>query len=346
MKENPYTLAFGYPPMELIERTAQAERIIDEFCRERPTNFINLVTGIRGSGKTVFITQIASRIAGKRNWIVVNLNAQRDLLNSLAAKLDSDRTLHSWFQKARISFQVPGVSIDIKGETQIADIEEALRRMLLSIKAHKKRVLITVDEAVNSNDMRVFASAYQIFLREQLPVFLLMTGLFRELYRLKNAPGMTFLERAPRTMLLPLNSNAIAENYAANLSLKKDAALRFAAMSKGYSFAFQVLGYFLWENAKDHNRAITDAQEYLFEFAYQKIWSETSAKDKQVLRAIANVPSGEVLQIRKQLNYTSNQFNPYRDRLLKSGIVYSPGTGILLFALPFFDVFIKQALAD
>ena len=64
MKENPYTLAFGYPPMELIERTAQAERIIDEFCRERPTNFINLVTGIRGSGKTVFITQIASRIAG------------------------------------------------------------------------------------------------------------------------------------------------------------------------------------------------------------------------------------------------------------------------------------------
>ena len=299
MKENPYTLAFGYPPMELIERTAQAERIIDEFCRERPTNFINLVTGIRGSGKTVFITQIASRIAGKRNWIVVNLNAQRDLPATLA-----------------------------------------------SIKAHKKRVLITVDEAVNSNDMRVFASAYQIFLREQLPVFLLMTGLFRELDRLKNAPGMTFLERAPRTMLLPLNSNAIAENYAANLSLKKDAALRFAAMSKGYSFAFQVLGYFLWENAKDHNRAITDAQEYLFEFAYQKIWSETSAKDKQVLHAIANVPSGEVLQIRKQLNYTSNQFNPYRDRLLKSGIVYSPGTGILLFALPFFDVFIKQALAD
>ena len=271
MKENPYTLAFGYPPMELIERTAQAERIIDEFCREHPTNFINLVTGIRGSGKTVFITQIASRIAGKRNWIVVNLNAQRDLPATLA-----------------------------------------------SIKAHKKRVLITVDEAVNSNDMRVFASAYQIFLREQLPVFLLMTGLFRELDRLKNAPGMTFLERAPRTMLLPLNSNAIAENYAANLSLKKDAALRFAAMSKGYSFAFQVLGYFLWENAKD----------------------------KQVLHAIANVPSGEVLQIRKRLNYTSNQFNPYRDRLLKSGIVYSPGTGILLFALPFFDVFIKQAFAD
>ena len=84
---NPYTLVFGQPPLEVVERTAQAERIISDFCQERPSNYLNLVTGIRGCGKTVFITQIAHRLREKPEWIVIDLNAQRDLLESLAAKL-------------------------------------------------------------------------------------------------------------------------------------------------------------------------------------------------------------------------------------------------------------------
>ena len=40
---NPYTLVFGQPPLEFIERKAQADRIINEFCQERPSNYLNLV---------------------------------------------------------------------------------------------------------------------------------------------------------------------------------------------------------------------------------------------------------------------------------------------------------------
>lgn len=36
---NPYTLVFGQPPLEMIERKAQADRIISEFCQERPSNY-------------------------------------------------------------------------------------------------------------------------------------------------------------------------------------------------------------------------------------------------------------------------------------------------------------------
>ena len=53
-------------------------------------NHINLVTGILGSGKTVFITQITERIRKKKNWVIVNMNSRRDMLTSLAARLDSD----------------------------------------------------------------------------------------------------------------------------------------------------------------------------------------------------------------------------------------------------------------
>ena len=333
---NPYTLVFGQAPVELIERNAQMERIISEFTADRPSNYLNMITGIRGSGKTVFITQIAKRLAERSDWIVVNLNPQRELLESLASKLASDTNMGAWFRAARINLQAFGFGLEIKGEQPVVDIEEALAKMLSAIRDKKKRLLVTVDEATNSKEMRIFASAYQLFLREELPVFLLMTGLYKDIDHLRNAAGMTFLERAPRTVLSALNREAVARNYIAALGVPEDWAMRLANMTKGYSFAFQTLGYFSWANPKEPQKAVAEAKDYLYEFAYHKIWSELSSKDRQVAAAMAKVPQGEVSRIREELGWSTNQFNPYRDRLIKAGIAVSPQNGILEFALPWF----------
>ncbi len=343
---NPYTLVFGQPPIEFVERSAQAERIVSEFCQDHPANYLNLITGVRGSGKTVFITQIAERMKQKDDWIIVNLNPQRDLLKSFAAKLDSDRKLNRLFREAEINLQAFGLGVEIKGAAPISDIEEALIRMLRSIKRSNKKVLITIDEVTNSKDMRVFASSYQIFLREKLPVFLLMTGLYKNIDSLRNADGMTFLERAPRTVLSPLDIDAIAAKYMETLGVDAATANRIAGATRGYAFAFQVIGYFLWENSSDMPRAMTLAREYLYEFAYYKIWTELSAKDKTVVQAIAKAPTGEVSEIRKKLDYSSNQFNPYRDRLLKAGIISCPTKGVAEIALPWFGDFALKNEAD
>ena len=52
--------------------------------------------------------------------------------------------------------------------------------MLGALKRKGKKVLITIDEVVNTKEMRLFISAFQIFLREELPVFLLMAGLYEK----------------------------------------------------------------------------------------------------------------------------------------------------------------------
>ncbi len=342
---NPYTLVFGQPPEETIERTACVERIISDFCRERPSNYINLITGIRGSGKTVFLTEVADRIKKNKqiDWIIVNLNPQRDLLVSLAAKLESNKSLSPVFTEMEINLEAFGIGVGLKGVSPVSDIEEALSRMLQGIKKHNKRVLITIDEVSNTRDMRIFASAYQIFLRDRLPVFLLMTGLFKNIDHLRNAEGMTFLERAPRTFLSRLDHEAIVRKYSETLKVPQDVAIRLAAMTKGYSFAFQTIGYFNWEYPDNPEKAMNEAKKYLIEFAYRKIWSEISRKDREVVQAIAKVPSGEILQIRKILNYTSNQFNPYRDRLIKAGIITGSENGHIQLTLPWFDEF---ALSD
>lgn len=259
------------------------------------------------------------------------------MLVSLAAKLDSDRSLHKLFSEAQIILQAFGIGLSIKGVPPISDIEEALKKMLESIKKQNKRVLVIIDEATNSKEMRIFASTYQIFLRERLPIFLIMTGLYKEIDRLRNAQGMTFLERAPRTVLLPLNQNQIIDNYIQTLQVSQAEASILAHQTKGYSFAFQTIGYFVYENRDNITKALDNTKDYLYIFAYEKIWSEVSMWDKQVTVAVANVPGGEIIKIREKLGYSSNQFNPYRDRLLKASILTSPRNGILKLSLPWFD---------
>ena len=78
------------------------------------------------------------------------------------------------------------------------------------------------------------------------------------------------------------------------------------------------------------------AKDYLSEFAYQKIWSELSKNDREVVQAVHKVPTGEIAAIRSILGWTSNQFNPYRDRLLKAGVLTSPQSGYVALALPWF----------
>ena len=43
-------------------RIAQTERIIGDFTAEESPNQIYMITGVRGSGKTVMMTNIASEI--------------------------------------------------------------------------------------------------------------------------------------------------------------------------------------------------------------------------------------------------------------------------------------------
>lgn len=248
------------------------------------------------------------------------------------------------FKEAKINLQAFGFGVGIKGIPPVTDIEEALTRMLRSIQKHRKRVLITIDEATNSKDIRIFASAFQIFLREELPVFLLMTGLYNHIERLRNAKGMTFLERAPCTVLSPLNFTAMVEKYMNTMKVKEDTAVMLAKATKGYSFAFQAIGYYAWEFPDHLDQALHNAKDYLFEFAYQKIWSELSALDRKVVRAIHQSKAGEIARVREILNWTSNQFNPYRDRLIKSGVISGLQTGYVELALPWFGEYAMSVL--
>ena len=337
---NPYSLSFGKLPSEIIPRTTQTQDVLEAFLADNPSQQIFMISGVRGSGKTVFMTNIAAQIRNRTDWITVELNPEQDLLFSLAAKLCSDNHLARLFQKAKINLSVFGLGFEIDGTVPIKDIETALTKMLQSIKKQGKRLLITIDEVTNSAEIRRFSSAFQIFLRQELPLFLLMTGLYENIDALQNEKTLTFLHRAPKIALKPLNIGSIAESYRRTFHLEENEARLMAQRTRGYSFAFQVLGYFSWEYGVQSPQVYPSFKQYLDEYVYEKIWSELSEKERRILFSIAQTPKGKIRDIREKLDIDNNHFNPYRKRLIRRGLIDGDMYGYVFLTLPLFGVFV------
>lgn len=342
MKKNPYTLLFGKEPKQFISRRYETTMVIENFSDEEPSEQMYVVTGVRGSGKTVFMTEVAGIFKKDKDWVVIELSSETDILESLASKLSSDNNLAQIFKSAKINLSFWGFGLEVSGVAPITNFEVAITKMLESLKKHKKRLLITIDEVVSNKSMREFASAYQIFIRQELPIFLIMTGLYENIDELQNEKNLTFLYRAPKVALRPLNTKSMAENYMNNLEVDEEAAMVMAKMTKGYSFAFQVLGHFTWEEKGKYEKIIDEYKSYLGEFVYDKIWSELSNKDRQMLYGIANTESGRVKDIREFLNIENNEFNPYRKRLIKKGLIDGDKYGYVSLTLPYFDEYILE----
>ena len=314
--KNPYSLVFGIEPEEYISRLSQEEEIINSISSG--TQRMYMITGVRGSGKTVFMTEIKEEFEKRDDWVVVELSTERDMLSSLAGKLNSKRGLND-----------------------ISDIEVALQKMLEALKKHNRQLLVVVDEAVDNKEMREFASVFQILLRDKLPINLIMTGLYENIDDLQNEKNLTFLYRTPKVFLNPLSVGTMADSYRRNLGVDTDTSIKMAQLTRGFPYAFQVLGSLAWDNDGDYVDIIPKFKQYLEEYVYGKIWSEISEKDKAVLNGIAKVPSGKILEIRNLLNLEANEFAPYKKRLLRKGLI-SDERGYAKLTLPLFDEFIKE----
>ena len=114
--------------------------------------------------------------------------------------------------------------------------------MLENIKKHNKRLLISVDEVMNCEFVKVFVSSFQIFLRQDYPIFLLMTGLFENIYDLQNDKALTFLYRAPKIMLEPLSFTAVRKHYMDIFELDQREADKNGSSYKGISFCIPGIG--------------------------------------------------------------------------------------------------------
>ena len=341
--KNPYTLMFGREPLQAIPRAVLINDIVSAFTSEPYSPNLYMVSGLRGCGKTVFMTEISKEVKKNEDWIVIELNSSGDLLKDLAAALASENYLAQMFKTAKINLSLFGIGLEVEGSVAISNIQTALTKMLETLKKHNKKLLVCIDEVTVTNEMKLFAGAFQIFIRQDLPISMIMTGLHKNINSLKNTENLTFLYRAPRIELPPLNMGSIAANYRNVLGVSHDDSLEMAKITRGYSFAFQVLGYYTWEDQnRDYRSALPLVRTYLEDSVYVKIWSELSQSDKLFLKNVVNSGSGKAEVIKQLMQIDNGKYSVYRSRLIKSGILDGDKHGYVSVTLPMFEEFVRD----
>lgn len=345
--KNPFSLAFGKEPEEYISRTQQVQRIREVFIEGDTCSQVYIITGVRGSGKTVLLYDIARQFEREEGWEVIGLNSNHEMLTALVSKMNSVDALNRIFAGVRLSINIPGLSVSYEGPAPVTDPEMALERMLEAMKEKKRKLLVTVDEIDNSEHLRSFAATFQMMMQKDLPIFWLMTGLYENISDLQNEKNMTFLLRAPKMELSSLNRTGVITTYMRTCNVGVDLARRMADLTRGYAFAFQLLGYLFWkgkyrEGNTDLDALMPEYDQQLEEFVYAKIWSSMSATDRQFLTQISQKNRYRVKDLLQDMNVDNNKYSVYRRRLARKGVIDVSERGYVSMALPRFDAFIQN----
>lgn len=143
----------------------------------------------------------------------------------------------------------------------------------------------------------------------------------------------------------PLKLYKISESYEEIFDITPEQAKKMSEMTQGYAFAYQVLGYFYFESKTDDLKKIENKYcNYLGEYVYEKIWSELSEKDREVVATMIEMDRKiRVKDLRDKLGVDSSKFSHYRDRLKRKGVVNLSDYGYISFSLPYFKEFINKA---
>ncbi|MCR5156079.1 MAG: hypothetical protein K6C96_05325 [Butyrivibrio sp.] len=342
-ERNPFAISFGRIPNQYISRDLLVDGIIDTLNSDVVEEQAFKITGIRGTGKTVTLTEISQRMKEDRDWIVVDLKSTSDITQNLVATLYSEYPFLTKFVDASLNLSAFGIGLNVSGRSPVASIDVALKQLMVEVKKHKKRVLITIDEVRKTDALVDFIQEFQILMRENLPIYLVVAGLYEDIDDIENTDGLTFFLRAERCDMAPLNIGIIKETYKESLDLSDEVAYELAVMTKGYAFAYQAFGKYMWESK---SKTITDiviakVDAALSQMVYDKIWSELTERDKWFLQFIVQkdvMTATELLEMTKKKH---NEWSEPRKRLIEKGIIDGSIRGKISLKLPRFKEYVE-----
>jgi hypothetical protein len=154
--------------------------------------------------------------------------------------------------------------------------------------------------------------------------------------------NLTFFKRADTIEMKPLNKFDIKYMYEKLLKVDSDEAKRIEELTKGYAYAYQVLGslYFYKKESEKLEDIIPDFERILFRDSYDLIWQSLTPAEKEVVKCIYKTKNGKAEDIKALMKKPSN-YTVYRERLINKHLVNTKERGFLQINLPLFDRFIE-----
>lgn len=360
--ENPFNPSFGKMPSVFLNRDSLVQRIIEEFNRDNSPFQTSLIYGQRGSGKTTLMTEVSSRLSKRNDWIVINLVLDDDLLSSLLNQLRKNLLNLNLLKKIDLKINVLGIDINASFDKQVeSNFQLIFQELLEKFTERGIHVLINIDEVHLTPLLKKFVSCYQIMIRENLNVSLLMAGLPENVSEIQNDDVLTFLLRANRIVLNPLDSESIKLSYKhifsnANYTIEDQTLLYMVKQTAGFAYAFQLLGYHIWNEA-EKNKLTNITKEtvdnildiYVSELnrnVYFKVYKDMSQKGKEFVQAMVTAKTNKVKSktIGDIMHKAPNYVAVYRRKLIDDQIIRPNGYGYVSFMLPYFDKFVEEQM--
>lgn len=374
---NPFKPTAGKMPPILIGRQA----IIDDFS-EALTNGVGapgrimLVTGQRGFGKTVMLTEFR-RIAKAQQWEVIGETASAGLVSRLITTLaPSGMRLNQADFNPSIS--IPGIASASLGQAHFSaesnplTLRNALNKRLESKKIKDgKGILITIDEtqAASREDLVAIATAVQHVITDadesDVPdakkkgVAIVFAGLPYMVNGLLDNEVTTFLRRALRRELdnvpLPDVKNAFLETVAdSGKTISETDALEAARQSEGYPYMVQLVGYYMWQSAQRRGSDVITSDDVAAGFSDALLAFDdavcapaldgTTSAERLFLKAMAadSPHPTQVGDIAERARRSRSWVSKYRAILIKDKLIRATGHGQVEFAVPHLGQYLRS----
>lgn len=362
-KMNPFKPTAGGEPPLLIGR----ERVVRDFDKGLDNGVgapgrIMLITGARGTGKTVMLTVLGDK-ARAHKWDVIEETASDGLCERLVSELCSKDSLIDKLTFAP-SITIAGASVSL-GEAELSPkrMPETLRKaMSARLDALEKRdagLMISIDEtqAASRADLIAIATAIQHQIREKRNVSIVFAGLPQMISDLFDDEVITFLRRARTNVLANVPIDEVKESFAqtfedSGMSLDTSLVEKAAVATAGYPYMIQLVGYYIWDAAdarestviskEDVNEGIREARVDLDNAVCVPELHGLSKNDKAYLEAMAvsDGPSG-TSEVARRMGRSAKYAATYRKRLLDAYVIRQTDRGEVDFAVPFLREYLR-----
>ena len=236
-----------------------------------------------------------------------------------------------------------GFGISKENDESLTDLGVEVERMIQEAQKKDKKIFIGVDEVSKNQEMIKFASEFGRWLRAGYPVFLVCTGLYENIMEVSNVKNLTFFRRATTVKTEPLNTVRMAEMYRRQLKIDIADARRMAGITKGYAYAFQVLGVLYFKKKEDETLedVVSSLKFELYTYSYEKIWEELSEGDRTLVRLLAGQNEYKREEVLALMGEKKGNYSMYRDRLMNRGLVFVR-KGYISLSLPYFSDYINE----
>ena len=352
---SPFTSTPGVAGKAIIE-THFSDRVIRNFDSSESYKYVYKIVGLRGSGKSVEYSLVMNHFRNEKNWLVYSLSAAGNPIQALISELSREKVINNKNISQSIGGSIDAggniamfsAGVQAQGTINISDNENyysdeaTLKEMLLKVSKEKYNVLVGIDDIAKTDEMVKFLSLLgTIIMDPQINIGFICTGLSKNIEDFVNLPYLSFFVRSESITMKSLNLHSISQKYRQLLGVSHEDAVELSKFTKGYAYAYQVLGEicFNQQKSKIDSDVETEFDETIGS-QYDLIWTTMTPAEQEFIKIVINTDTHKVSDIKLKMQNVKS-YNSLRDRLIKKHILIVPDKGLLDVPLPRFKEYVN-----